>query len=285
MTETRALSHKVGLGLRPAHFSYLETRPQTNVAWLEAHTESFLNPQGRALSVLKTIRQDYPVALHGKSLNIGNPEGPRTDYLQGLRELINRTEPFLISDHLCWTGTSSQNFHDLLPLPFTEETVQIIVNNIDLVQSFLRRPLVLENISNYISFKHSYLTEWEFISEVSKRSGCGLLLDLNNIYINSHNHGFDPHYYLNHIPMDRVVQVHISGPTRYGDFLYESHSNDVPAPVWDLLKQLAPNVRHLPILIERDSDIPDFQTLEKEVLKATQVLEIPDESERITTAI
>ncbi len=225
------------------------------------------------------------MALNGKSVTNGNPEVPRTDDLQTQRDLINKDEPFIVSDHLCWTGTNSQNFHDLFPLPFTEETVQIIVNNIDLVQTFLRRPLVLENISSYISFKHSYLTEWEFITEVSRRSGCGLLLDLNNIYINSHNHGFDPHYYLNHIPMDRVVQIHLSGPTSYGDYLYESHSHDVPAPVWNLLKHLAPDVRHLPILIERDSDVPDFPTLEKEVYKATQVLEIPDESERITTAI
>lgn len=280
-----SFSHKVGLGLRPSHFSYLEGRPSTAVTWFEAQTESYIHQHGRALEVLRAIRQDYPVALHGVSMNIGSPEGIRVDYLQGLRDLIDRVEPFIISDHMAWSSFSGHNLHSLLPMPFTEESLETLVNNIDFVQSFLRRPLVLQNISNYISYHHSTMNEWDFVAEVSRRSGCALLLDLNSVYVNSHNHGYDSRYYLNHIPMERVAQIQLSGPSDYGDFLYDSRARDVPPPVWDLLKNLAPQIRHLPVLIQRDEDIPDFRELEAEVLKAAYILENTHEAERPTESV
>lgn len=278
-------THKVGLGLRKPHYSYLETRPQTEAAWFEAITENYLNSRGRPLEMLKLIRQDYPVALHGLSMNIGCPEGLRLDYLQKLRELIEHVEPFIVSDHLCWTGSPDQNLHDLLPLPFTEDSIETLVNNIDFVQSFLRRPLILENISTYISYRSNEMNEWDFISEVSRRSGCGLLLDMNNVYVNSYNHGFDPNYFLNHIPLDRVVQIHMSGPTKFEDILFDNHGQEIPEQIWDLFKLMAPKIRHLPILIERDEDIPDFKELEVEVMKAVYILEGSHESERSTEPV
>lgn len=280
-----SFSHKVGLGLRPPHFSYLEGRPSTEVTWFEAQTESYIHQHGRALEVLRSIRQDYPVALHGVSMNIGSPDGIRVDYLQGLRDLIDRVEPFIISDHLAWSSFSGQNLHSLLPMPFTEESLETLVNNIDFVQNFLRRPLVLQNISNYISYHHSNMNEWDFVAEVSRRSGCALLLDLNSVYVNSHNHGYDSRYYLNHIPMERVAQIQLSGPSDYGDFLYDSRSREVPPPVWDLFRTLAPKIRHLPVLIQRDEDIPDFRELEVEVLKAAYILENSHEAERPTESV
>lgn len=280
-----SLSHKVGVGLRSPHYPYLEQRPSTEVAWFEALTESYLNSRGRPLEMLQFIRQDYPVALHGVSMNIGSPEGLRLDYLQKLRDLIDRVEPFIVSDHLCWTGSAEFNLHDLLPLPFTEDSMETLVHNIDLAQDFLRRPLVLENVSTYISYRNNEMSEWDFISEVSRRTGCHILLDLNNIYVNSSNHGFDPHYFLNHIPMERVAQVHMAGPTDYGDFLFDTHSSDVPEPVWQLFKLIAPKVRHLPILIERDEKIPEFRELEVEVMKAVSILESSYEAERSAESV
>ncbi len=282
---TRSFSHKVGLGLRPIHFSFLEGRPSTEVSWFEAQTETYIHQRGRNLEALRTIRQDYPVALHGVSMNIGSPEGLRIDYLQGLRELIERVDPFIVSDNMAWSSLDGHNLHSLLPMPFTEDSLQTLVNNIDFVQNFLRRPLVLKNISTYISYHHSNMTEWDFVAEVSRRSGCALLVDLNNVYVNSHNYGYDAHYYLNHIPMERVAQIHLSGSSDYGDLLYDSRSTQIPTPVWDLLTSLAPQIRHLPVLIERDEDIPDFSELEAEVIKAATILENTHEAERSTESV
>lgn len=283
--QAKSFSHKVGLGLRPPHYPYLEQRPSTECAWFEAISENYMDTRGRPLEMLQMIRQDYPVALHGVSMNIGSPAGIRVDYLQKLRELIEQVEPFIVSDHLSWTGSPEQNLHDLLPLPFTEDSIETLVHNIDFVQNFLRRPLILENVSTYISYRRNEMNEWDFVSEVSRRSGCGILLDLNNVYVNSYNHGFDPRYFLNHIPLDRVAQVHMAGPMDYGDFLFDTHSKEIPQPVWDLFKLMAPQIRHLPVLIERDEDIPDFKELELEVTKAVNILEGSYESERSTEAV
>lgn len=278
-------AHKVGLSLRPLHYPYLEQRPSTDVSWFEATSENYFNSQGHPMEMLNFIRQDYPVALHGVSMNIGNPDGVRLDYLQKLRDLIERVDPFMVSDHLSWTGSARQNFHDLLPLPFTEDSIATLVHNIDFVQNFLRRPLVLENISTYISYRNNDMNEWDFMSEVSRRSGCSLLLDINNVYVNSYNHGYDPQYFLNHIPLERVAQVHIAGPTAYGDVLFDTHSSEIPEAVWSLFKLMVPKIRHLPILIERDDDIPLFKDLEAEVMKAIYLLEAADESERSTESV
>lgn len=269
----KLLSHKVGMGLRPPHFTYLEQKPATEVAWLEARTEDYLNSRGRPLDVLNRLRQDYPLALHGSSLNIGSPEGPHLDYLQRLRDLIERVEPFIISDHLCWTGSGNENLHELLPLPFTQRSIAAVVSNIDFVQSFLRRPMVLEIVSSYISYLGNEMPEWDFVAEVSRRSGCTLLLDLNNVYFNSCNQNYDPWSFISHLPMERVAQVHLAGPSDYDEFLLGSDSPGVPDSIWDLLQIMAPQIRHLPISIEREQDQPNFHELEAEVKKTVAILE------------
>ncbi len=273
-------SHKVGMGLRPPHYPYLEERPTTEVAWFEAVSENYMDSRGRPLEVLTALRKDYPLALHGVSMNIGSPAGVRVDYLNKLRDLIDRIEPFIVSDHICWTGTSHQNMHDLLPLPYTQESLQRVVDNIDFVQNYLRTPLVLENVSTYLSFRNNEMTEWEFVSEVSKRSGCALLLDINNVYVNARNHGFDPHEYLQSIPFDRVAQIHMAGPSDQGTHLFDTHAEDIPEAVWDLFRILAPQIRHIPVCLERDDNIPSFQELEVEIIKAAFILEKSHETAR-----
>lgn len=273
-------SHKVGMGLRPPHYPYLEERPTTEVAWFEAVSENYMDSRGRPLEILTTLRKDYPLALHGAGMNIGSPTGVRLDYLNKLRELIDRVEPFIVSDHICWTGIPHQNMHDLLPLPYTQESLQRIVDNIDFVQNYLRTPLVLENVATYLSFRGNEMSEWEFVSAISKKSGCALLLDINNIYINSYNHGFDPQEYLRALPLERVAQIHLAGPSDRGTHLFDTHAEDIPDVVWNLFKSLAPQIRHLPVCIERDDNIPHFQELEVEVIKAAYILENTHETAR-----
>ncbi|HEX7672950.1 MAG TPA: DUF692 domain-containing protein [Bdellovibrio sp.] len=276
------VSHKVGMGLRPPHYPYLEENPQTDVAWFEAISENYMDSLGRPLELLLKLRKDYPIALHGVSMNIGSTAGIRVDYLEKLRNLIDRVEPFIVSDHICWTGIGTQNMHDLLPLPYTEDSLQQVVDNIDFVQDYLRRPLALENVSTYLSFRHNEMPEWDFVSEVSKRSGCALLLDINNAYVNGMNHGFDPINFLRSIPLDRVAQIHMAGPSDYGRYMFDTHANEIPEEVWSLFTQMAPQISHIPICIERDEDIPDFKTLETEVMKAAYILESSHESQRST---
>ncbi|MDG0815638.1 MNIO family bufferin maturase [Bdellovibrio svalbardensis] len=273
-------SHKVGLGLRPPHYPYLETSPTTEVAWFEAVSENYMDSRGRPLEMLTALRKDYPLALHGVGMNIGSASGVRIEYLNKLRDLIDRVEPFIVSDHICWTATSHQNMHDLLPLPYTQESLECLIENIDFVQNYLRTPLVLENVSTYLSFRANEMTEWEFVAEVSKRSGCGLLLDINNVYVNSYNHGYDPRTYLNAIPLERVAQIHLAGPTDKGTHLFDTHAEDIPDAVWSLFKTLAPKIRHIPVCIERDDNIPDFRELEAEILKAASILEKSNETAR-----
>ncbi|MBO9666327.1 MAG: DUF692 domain-containing protein [Bdellovibrio sp.] len=278
-------SYRVGMGLHPSHYSYLEQRPATEVAWFAASSEKYLDSRGRALETLQQVRQDYPLALHGSGMNLGNAEGLHLDYLKKLRELIEQVEPFVVSDHVAWTGTSHHHLHDLLPLPHNEETLQVLARNIDLAQSQLKTALALENIASYVSYRSDDMSEWEFISELTCRTGCNLVLDLSAVMTNAHNHHFDPLKYLEHIPMDRVVQVNLAGPIKQGGSLYNTKATDVPNIVWELFKQVAPRIRHLPIAIEREQNIPEFSDLEMDVIKASFILENSYEVERSTELV
>lgn len=278
-------THKVGLCLRPAHYSYLEEKPATDAAWFEAVSENHMYSRGYSLEALQLIRQDYPIALQGTSMNIGNPEGPSLHYLQKLRDLIERIDPFTVSDHFCWTGTSDFQLQGLLPLPFTKDAIETLVTNVDFVQNFLRRPLALKNTATYISYHHNEMSEGEFLTAVAQRSGCGLVLDLSNAYINSYNHNFDLKQFLNHIPFERIAQVQLSNHMNFGDFLFDSRSQEISEPIWDLFASLAPKIRHLPVLLSREEDIPHFSELENEVTKAVLILENSYETERITETV
>ncbi|WP_413586517.1 DUF692 domain-containing protein [Bdellovibrio sp. HCB274] len=276
---------KVGMSLHNSHFAYLQSQPHTDVAWLEATTEEYLSSQGHALEVLKELRRDYPVALHGTHLNIGNPEGPDLGYLHSVRNLIENVEPFLVSDHLGWSGSHTHNMHSLLPLPYNEETLKVISDNIDVVQNHLKHPIALENIATYVNFADSDLGEVEFISELVRHTGCGLILDLSALFVNSVNHGFCPRTYLKHLPMSHVKQVHLSGPTETESHWLDKKATAITTPVWGLFQMLAPQIRHLPIAVERIKNVPDFNELEMEVIKASFILESSNDNQRSTAFV
>lgn len=258
----------VGVGLRSAHFPRLLDRPRTPVRWFEAISENYMDSEGRPLEVLKKIREDYPLALHGVSLSIGGVEGPRPGYLEKLKRLIARVEPFVVSDHLCFTGAHAGNVHDLLPLPYTEEAIRTVVANVSRVQEFLGRTVALENVSSYLTYQASEMKEEEFIVSIAKRSGCNILLDVNNVYVSATNHGFKAEDYIDAIPNDLIAQLHLGGYSDMGNFLFDTHSRAPTDPVWDLYRRVIRRIPEVPVLIEWDEAMPDWDGLEAEAVKA-----------------
>ena len=249
-----------GLGLRVEHYeAILAERPA--VDWFEALTENYLVPGGKPLDYLTRIRERYPLVLHGVSLSIGSSHPLDRQYLAKLKQLAARIEPAWISDHLCWTGVAGKNLHDLLPLPYTEEALANIVERVHTVQDFLGRRILLENVSSYVTFRDSSLTEWDFLREVAERADCLILLDVNNIYVSSVNHEFDPHDYLNAIPVERVQQIHLAGHEDHGDYLIDTHDHPVPDPVWDLYTDAVRRFGSVATMIERDANIPPLAEL------------------------
>lgn len=224
-----------GLGLRPEHYeTVLAERPA--VDWFEVLTENYLVPGGKPLHYLTRIRELYPLVMHGVSLSIGSCAPLDMNYLRQVKALAARIEPEWISDHLCWTGTDGANLHDLLPLPYTEEALRHVVERVRRVQDFLGRRLLLENVSSYVSFRDSELTEWDFLRAVAEGADCLILLDINNIYVSSVNHEFDAHAYLAAIPTERVQQIHLAGHQDHDRYLVDTHGHPVPDPVWDLYR-------------------------------------------------
>jgi hypothetical protein len=259
-----------GVGLRSPHYPVItETWPQ--VDWFEAISENYMDTGGRPLQILETVRRHYPVALHGTALSIGSVDPVNPNYLARLKKLIERIEPFVVSDHLCWSGVGRETLHDLLPLPFTEEAIRHVRGRVEYVQEFLGRPILLENVSSYVTYRHSTIPEWEFVSEVARRSGCGILLDLNNIYVNATNHGFDPFDYLKGIPGERVGQFHLAGHTDMGSFLFDTHGSPVIHPVWELYRRALELWGPVSTLIEWDEQIPPFERLLEEAEKAKRI--------------
>lgn len=255
----------VGVGLRPTHYSeILNTITNSSPAlmnWFEALTENYLDTQGRPREVLRELRKSSSIALHGVSLSIASAEGVELSYLKKLKTLIEEVQPWNVTDHLCWTRTHAHSSHDLLPMPLTTSSLELVVQNIDFVQNFLKRTISLENVSTYLRFKQDDYSEWDFLSEVTKRSGCGILLDLNNVYVNSVNHRFDPLTYVRAIPIDQVTQLHAAGYTDRGSFLFDTHSGPVTPSVVKFVRQAAsefPKLKEIPFLLEWDQDIPSF---------------------------
>lgn len=220
---------------------------------------------GRPLATLQTLREQYPVVMHGVSMSVGSAEGLDRDYLVRLKALADLVKPAWVSDHLCWTGINGQNTHDLLPLPFTEEALEVTCDNIRLAQDILERPLVIENPSSYLTFVRSEMTEWEFLSAMCDETGCALLLDVNNIYVSGMNHGFDPQDFLEGIPVDRVWQMHLAGHTHNGDLLIDTHDEPVPDPVWRLYAAACRRFGPTATMIERDDNIPPLTDLLSEL--------------------
>jgi len=253
-----------GLGLRPIYVEeILQTQPA--VDWFEIITENYLVPGGKPLSVLSRIRERYPVAMHGVSLGIGGSDKLNHDYLRQVKALADRVEPMWVSDHLCWTGVADQQLHDLLPLPYTEEAVAHVVDRIRQVQDVLQRQILLENVSSYVSFTHSTMSEWEFLSAIAELADCLLLFDVNNVYVSARNHGYDPMQFLAGVPAARVWQLHVAGHSDYGSYLIDTHDHPVCDPVWELLAEAFSLFGPVTGMIERDDRFPPLAELLAEV--------------------
>lgn len=263
----------VGVGLRSVHYPHLLTRPKTAVRWFEAISENYMDSEGRPLDVLLQVRRDHPVALHGVSLSAGGVEGPRPGYLERLRRLAERVQPWIVTDHLCFTGAHASNAHDLLPLPYTEEAVETVAANVRRAQDVLGRAIALENVSSYLTYRESVMTEWEFLVAVARRAGCGILLDVNNVYVSARNHGFEPRAYIDAVPPELVKQLHLGGYTDMGDYLFDTHSRAPTEPVWDLFRRAAARFPAAPVLIEWDEDVPAWPELEAQAVKAASLWE------------
>lgn len=257
-----------GLGVRPQHYDALLGDFAGSVDWLEALTENYLVPGGKPLHYLTRLRERYPVVLHGVSLSIGGSDPLDERYLGEVKTLCARIEPAWVSDHLCWTGVDGVNVHDLLPLPFSEETVQHVVARVAYVQERLGRRIALENVSSYVAFKHAEMTEWEFVREIAQRADCLLLLDVNNVYVSSVNHGFDPLAYLRGVPVDRVQQFHLAGHTRQDGYLIDTHDAPVCEDVWTLFRAAVARFGERSTMIERDAHIPPLGELLAELDRA-----------------
>lgn len=258
-----------GLGLRRPHYrDFIEG--DVAVDFLEVISENFMVDGGQPLQILDTVRARWPVALHGVSMSIGSVGGLDADYLQRLKQLVDRVEPLFVSDHLCWTGIKGHHTHDLLPLPYTEEALTVVCRNVDQAQSALGRTMLFENPSSYVSFPDSALTEWEFLAEMTHRTGCQLLLDVNNVYVSACNHGFSARDFLFGIPRDRVRQIHLAGHTP-GDILIDTHDRAVSNPVWELYYAAIQHFGPVATMIERDDDIPELSVLLTELQTARRI--------------
>ena len=260
-----------GLGLRKTHYAeFLESHVQ--VDFVEVISENYMIDGGKALRVLEDVRARHPVIIHGVSMSIGSAQGLDADYLDRLKQLEQRIDPLWVSDHLCWTRTSAHNSHDLLPLPLSNEALDVVCDNIDRAQSHLGRPMLFENPSSYVTFPEDELTEWAFLSEMTRRTGCYLLLDVNNIYVSAQNHGFSADDYLNGLPLDRVRQIHLAGHTprgERGDFIIDTHDRAVCDDVWDLYGQARAMIAQpVATMIERDDKIPPLPELLAELDQA-----------------
>lgn len=253
-----------GLGLRTDHFiDVLEQKPK--VDWFEIVSENFMVDGGKPRHFLQRIRADYPLLMHGVSLSIGSSDPLDIDYLRQLKRLAAEVEPEWISDHLCWTSIGNVNSHDLLPLPYSEEAITHVVERVSRVQDYLGRQILLENVSSYLTYTESGFSEWEFLSEVARRSDCFILLDINNIYVSARNHGFEPQEYLNAIDPGRVRQFHLAGHSDCGDYVIDTHDHDVADPVWELYAMALQRFGAVSSMIERDDNIPPLGELVREL--------------------
>lgn len=259
-----------GLGLRSAYYQQiLEQSPP--VDWFEVTSENFMVQGGKALYYLGAIAERYPVVMHGVSLSIGGPHALDPDYLNQLKLLAERVRPAWISDHLCWSRGNAHQLHDLLPLPYTEESLYYVAGRVRQVQDVLQRPLVLENVSSYVRSTGDDFSEWEFLEALSRESGCELLLDVNNVYVSSRNHGFDPWTFIQGLPANKIRQLHLAGHSDYGHYVIDTHDQPVSDPVWALYQKTLEHLGPVATLLERDDHLPPFAELLTELQKAREL--------------
>jgi uncharacterized protein (UPF0276 family) len=271
MTQTTRIEpSSFGLGLRTTHYEeILAAKPR--VDWFELLSENYMVPGGKPLHYLDRIRADFPVVMHGVSLSIGGADPLDEAYLGELKALAERVQPQWISDHLCWTGFAAKNLHDLLPLPYTPEAVAHVARRVEAVQEFLERRILLENVSTYVTFRHSEMEEWEFLAEIARRADCDILLDVNNIYVSAFNHGFDARRYIDSVPAQRVRQIHLAGHSNCGTHIIDTHDAAIIDPVWDLYAYTVRRLGPVPTMIERDDHIPPLAELVEELELARKV--------------
>ncbi|MDP1925195.1 MAG: DUF692 domain-containing protein [Thiobacillus sp.] len=262
---------RAGIGLRAPHYrELLDTLPA--VGWLEVHSENYFGEGGQPLHYLEQARSHYPLSLHGVGLSLGSTDELDRTHLSKLKRLAERFDPALVSEHLCWCSAGGRYLNDLLPLPYTEEALALVSRHIDEAQTFLGRRILVENVSSYLQFAHSTLPEWEFLTEAAARSGCGILLDVNNIYVSAVNHGFDADRYLEAIPVEAVGEIHLAGFDSNGDCLIDTHGKPVADEVWALYRRAVRRFGRVPTLIEWDTDIPPLAILLDEARKADAIL-------------
>jgi len=269
---SRAAHAAAGIGLRAPHYrEVVETRPP--VAWFEVHSENFFGSGRQPHWFLEQVRAHYPLSLHGVGLGLGSTDPLSAAHLNQLAQLIRRYEPFLVSEHLCWTAVEGRHLNDLLPLPYTEEALAHVCQRVEAVQLALGRQILVENISSYLRYRHSTIPEWEFLTEVARRAGCGILLDVNNVYVSAVNHGFDPRRYLAAIPGHAVAEYHLAGFTVVDGCLIDTHASAISADVWELYAEVVRGIGPRPTLIEWDTDIPSLDVLLGEARRGQRVLE------------
>ncbi len=262
----------VGIGLRIPHYQHILTHKPV-VDWFEIISENYMIDGGRPLAVLDQILQQYKVVQHGVSMYFGSTDPLNREHLQKLKQLVRRTKTPWLSDHLCWGSVDGRYTHDLLPMPYTWEAVEVTAKKIRQVQDFVEIPVVVENVSSYAEFHLSEMTEWEFLNEVVERADCGILLDVNNIYVSSQNHGFDPFTYVNAVPAERIAQIHIAGHSKFEKYILDTHDHPVLDPVWQLYSRSIERAGPTATLLEWDDNIPSFEEVHAEALKANRYLQ------------
>ncbi|HEV3031300.1 MAG TPA: DUF692 domain-containing protein [Polyangia bacterium] len=268
MISVPALGH--GIGLRAEHYAeVLETNPP--VDWFEVISDNFMVPGGNPRRVLRAVRERWPVVLHGVSLSLGSADPLDARYLDALAALAREIEPAIVSDHLCWSSHGGAYAHDLLPLPFTEEALVHVAERVLRVQDHLQRQILVENVSSYVAFTQSTMTEWQFLAALAARTDCGLLLDANNVFVSAHNHGFDARAFIDAIPVGRVGQFHLAGHSRLGELLLDTHDQPVRDEVWELYRHAVRRFGAVPTLIEWDDKLPPLGRVVEESLRAKAV--------------
>jgi uncharacterized protein (UPF0276 family) len=261
----------IGLGLRTVHYRHiLEQSPE--VGWFEIISENYMQTAGKPLSFLDRIAEKYPVVMHGVSMSIGSTDPLNWEYLRELKQLRDRVRARWLSDHLCWTGVAGRNTHDLLPVPYTDDALSHVISRVKQVQDFLDAPLALENPSTYVEFAGSTMKEWEFLSELAKQADCAILLDVNNVYVSAYNHGFDANEYLDGVPWERVVQLHVAGHTNNGTHIVDTHVGPVIDPVWKLFAQAHRRCRGVATLLEWDAEIRSFEETWADACRAKEFI-------------
>jgi uncharacterized protein (UPF0276 family) len=261
----------IGIGLRAPHYDHILSRKPV-VDWFEIISENFMIDGGRPLHILEQILEQYKVVQHGVSMYFGSADKPDREHLRRLKQLVKRTNTPWLSDHLCWGSVDGRYTHDLLPMPYTFEAAKLTAHKIREVRDFLEIPIAVENVSSYAEYHVSEMTEWEFLNEVVERADCGILLDVNNIYVSSRNHNFDPLTYINSVPADRVAQIHIAGHSKFQKYILDTHDHPVIDPVWKLYDLAIQRAGHTATLLEWDDSIPSFQEVHREALKANRFL-------------